>query len=660
MDYFIKLSDLRFIEIGSVFVFLHSINKKKVMQTFYSHPSRLVLIVFLCLSQQVLSQPFSHVFTHQLNAQWDRPLTTADLEEITLSGNRKQLLFNQKDGQTVPFTIADIDSLTFRYPDSTETKDRYQVFQLFITTADGKDVTSKEEYKDCYVSLNARGSFSDFSASAQIRGRGNSSFLWYDKKPFRLKLLEKHKILGLPKAKSWVLLANYRDVTDIMNTFVFEMGHFLGLPYTNHTRYVELFLNGDYRGVYQLTEQVQQNKNRVAVSDDRGILLSLDVDDGPGEQPLAEDNFWSKIYNMPACVKYPDDERFTPNTVDSVRQEFSILEQAIKDQDYERVKQLLDIPSFIKYLQIQEFVYNVELSAPRSIFLHKDGDGPWVMGPLWDFDAGYDFDWSNMTTGHTFFTDYRETVMGTNPLKRNGQYNYVPRFFTDLFGCREFVEQYKAHWAAVKDSIVAHSWDECMKYVANLRAAKSMEREDRRWTIVGKNFNTELEKMHQWLLNRCDYMTQLIENIPLPDETPVTTGKLCGTINVSTKMEWYKGYGQSNKVVVDKARVLSLMGLKESELQEQNLTIVPLMTDGSEGENHTNGVFGGWFDGNGNPGYYPQGHVYIEVFQDLWNWNCGLYQENCWDGNHTVTMQYKYPHQGTLLKVNVKVKFTII
>jgi hypothetical protein len=47
------------------------------------------------------------------------------------------------------------------------------------------------------------------------------------------------------------------------------------------------------------------------------------------------------------------------------------------------------------------------------------------------------------------------------------------------------------------------------------------------------------------------------------------------------------------------------------------------------------------------------------VFQDLWNWNCGLYQWNCYDDSHTVTMQYQYPHNGTLLKVNVKVAFTI-
>ena len=616
-----------------------------------------LLAALLALPLTSMAQKRLHIHSGNWSHHWDFPVVADSISDIEF--NTSRLLLHHTDGAIVPFSSEYVDSLTFSDEPASETKDHYQVFQLYVTTDDGSDVTSKDRYTDCHLSLNACGSFTSFSASGQIRGRGNSSLLWYDKKPFRLKLKQKHKMLGLAKAKSWVLLANYRDVTDVMNTFVFEAGHYVGLPYTNHTRYVELFLNGDYRGLYQLTEQVQQNKNRVAVSDERGILISLDVDDGPEASPMAGDNFTSKVFRMPVCVKYPDDECFTAGTVDSVRTVFAELEQAIKDKDYPRTQQLLDIPSFIKYLQLQELVYNVELSAPRSVYMHKDGDGPWVMGPLWDFDAGYDFDWSDMYTGHTYFADYRETVMGTNPLKRNGNYSYVPQLFTNLFGCPEFVEQYKAQWQAVKDSIVSHAWGECMKYVARLQQSGAIEREAARWPIRGKSFGIELQKMHRWLLNRADYLTELIANIPVPDAQPVTGGRLCGTVTASVTMEWDRGYQQDSKVNVDKSQVLQLMGIADDSFNEANLTIVPLMDDGSEGINGTNGVFGGWFDGDGNPGPYANGHVYIEVFQDLWNWSCGLYQEQCWDDEHTVTMQLQYPHDGTLLKVNVEVHFTI-
>ena len=610
--------------------------------------------VLPCQGQQQV-----HVYTADRSAQWDFPLIIDSIDHITVTDDEQQLLFNMRGDVTVPFSIPSIERVTVEPVSTDESKDHYKVFQLYITTNDGSDITSRDYYTDCHLSLNACGSFSNYSALGQIRGRGNSSFLWYDKKPYRLKLNDKHKLLGLEKAKSWVLLANYRDVTDLMNTFVFEAGQWLGLPYTNHTRYVELFVNGDYRGVYQLTEQVQQNKNRVAVSDDRGILLSLDVDDGPGEAPYAGDNFWSKVYRMPACVKYPDDERFTNNTVDSVKAVFADLEEAVRSKNYAAVEKLLDIPSFIKYLLLQEFVYNVELSAPRSIYMHKDGDGKWVMGPLWDFDGGYDFNWGNMYTGHTYFDSVYETVMGSDPLHRNGNYNYVPQFFTDLFACRQFVEQYKAQWEAVSDSIVSRNWAECMKYVEHLRQGP-MAREAQRWPVQGKDFETEVEKMHQWLLSRKRFMDDLIAAIPLPEEQgePMQE-RLCGTIPVSVTMQWDKGYDQTSRVKVSKTRVMGLMGLTYDTLDESKITIVPLNTDGSEGINGTNGVFGGWFDGENNPGPYANGHVYIEVFNDLWNWNCGLYQWQCWDDEHTVTMQYQYPNSYELLKVNVEVKFTI-
>lgn len=598
-----------------------------------------------------------HIHMNQLDALWDFPVITDSIEFFDVSDDQTQLQLHVHGDVVVPFSLEAIDSLTIEN-EPVETKDKYKVFQLFIATNDGSDIMSKDEYVPCQILLNACGSFSNYSASAGIRGRGNSSWLWYDKKPYRIKLDQKHKLLGLEKAKSWVLLANYRDVTDLMNTFVFEMGEWLGLPFTNHTRYVELFLNGDYCGVYQLTEQIQQNKNRVSISDDRGILLSLDVDDGPGEQPYADDNFYSKVYRMPAAVKYPKDEYATTHTVDSVKAEFAKLEQAIKLKDYAEVEQLLDIPSFIKYLQIQEFVYNVELSAPRSIYLHKDGDGKWFMGPLWDFDAGYDFDWGDMYRGHRFFDNYKETVMGTNPLKRNGNYNYVPQFFTDLFACPEFVKAYKEQWAAVKDSIVTRNWDECKKYYANL--VKPMSRDMERWPIHGYSFETEVEKMHQWLLNRCEFITNLIRNIPDPeDNKPVEGEKFCGTVSTDVVLNRWDGYDQDVEVHVDKAEVLGKMGLTEDQLKEANITIMPLMNDGSEGVNRTNGAFGGWFDENGEPYDWGHGHVYIEVFSDLWNWECGVHPDNCWDEAHTVVMQIQYPHEGTLLKVNVEVNFTI-
>ncbi len=394
---------------------------------------------------------------------------------------------------------------------------KYRVAKMTITTDDGLAVDSKDkkDYRACTIKIESDTTAWNYEGRGKIKGRGNSTWLWYPKKPYRIKLDEKAEILGLKEEKDWVLLANYRDPTHLMNTFVFEMGNGLGMPYTNHTRYVEVTLNGDYIGLYQLTEQVEQGKSRVNINSKKGWLLSLDVDDGPEEAPTAGDNFWSQVYRMPVCVKSPEAEDYaTPETLISDAQKaLGDLETVIHSHDYESLKKIVDVQSMIDYLLIQEYIYNVEIAAPRSIYIHKDkgDDALWTFGPLWDFDAGYDFDWGHMTTGHIFFTDYRETVLGTDPARHISNYDYVPSFFTDMWKSKEFVSDVKARWKQIRPRIISEFWAETKRYAD--AAAEAMECDAQRWPI-DKKYGTEINRMEKWLNSRAVFMDNIVSNYP--------------------------------------------------------------------------------------------------------------------------------------------------
>ncbi len=394
---------------------------------------------------------------------------------------------------------------------------KYRVAKFFIET-DGRqavDSKDKNDYRACTIKIESDTAVWNYEGRGRIRGRGNSTWLWYPKKPYRIKLDEKAAILGLDEEKDWVLLANYRDPTNLMNTFVFEMGQGLGMPYTNHTRFVEVTLNGDYIGLYQLTEQVEQGKNRVNINGKQGWLLALDVDDGPAEAPVAEDNFWSEIYRMPVCVKSPEVEDYaTPEALtDDARRALATLESTIHSHDYDALAKICDIPVMIDYLLIQEFVYNVEVAAPRSIFLFKDkgDDKKWTFGPLWDFDAGFDFDWGHMKTGHTFFSDYRETVLGTDPARHISNYDYTPSFFTDMWKSQKFVTDVKNRWKEISPRIMAEFWTEAKTYAE--AAAEAMERDAKRWPI-DKQPKTEINRMEKWLNSRTVYMDNIVKGYP--------------------------------------------------------------------------------------------------------------------------------------------------
>lgn len=387
-------------------------------------------------------------------------------------------------------------------------KEAFGVARMTISTQNTRVVDSRKNWVDCSISLESKQDKWNYSGTGRIRGRGNSTWLWYPKKPYRIELDKKEGLLGLQKEKDWVLLADYRDPTHLMNTFVFTMGQALEIPFTNHSRYVELTLNDNYAGLYMLTEQVEQGKNRVAIDSAAGILLSLDADDGPHLAPDANDNFWSSVYRMPVCVKHP--KKVTQNRLALIKNEFEILEKAIKNGDYHEVETLFDIETFIDYMIIQELVYNVEVAAPRSMYLHKDAGGRWTMGPLWDFDAGFDFDWSTMRTGHNYFKNHKELVLGTSPADHAGGY-VVPSFFTDLFRNRQFVAQYKARWFEIRDNIMSDYWETTMYYAEGF--AEAMERDAERWPI-GKNHDAEVQRMRLWLNSRVGYLSTIIENYP--------------------------------------------------------------------------------------------------------------------------------------------------
>ncbi len=386
----------------------------------------------------------------------------------------------------------------------------YELPKISINTQNLSSITSKEEYTNCNITIDGNKHYKDYSGTARIRGRGNSTWLWYDKKPYRIKLDEKSEILGLDANKDWVLLANYRDPTHLMNAISFRMSEYMGFKFTNHTRFVEVTLNGDYIGLYQLTEQIEVAKSRVDIDDNEGYLISLDLDDGPSLNPNGNDNFWSKVFSMPVCVKSPKDR--TTQQLEVIKTDFAALETAINSYNYEAVDKLLDIQSFIDYLIIQEITYNVELAAPRSVFMYKDKDGKYFMGPVWDFDAGFDFDWNTMYTGHHYFASYKELVLGTDPASQIGGYK-VPLFFTRMFKNATFTAQYKERWNKISVGLL----DEIINYTDKtaIETAGAMERDLERWPI-NKYYVTEIEKLKNWLTQRFGYLTTVTKNIPDP------------------------------------------------------------------------------------------------------------------------------------------------
>lgn len=132
---------------------------------------------------------------------------------------------------------------------------------LFINTDGGVSITSKENYVNAKYYLDPMGSenmqaigSAQAPLDMQIRGRGNYTWVGFDKKPYRIKLADKQPLAGLNKSKHFALLAHADDNYGFMRNIVgFQLSRMIGMPWTPADTPVEVVLNGDYIGLYFLT-----------------------------------------------------------------------------------------------------------------------------------------------------------------------------------------------------------------------------------------------------------------------------------------------------------------------------------------------------------------------------------------------------------------------
>jgi len=247
---------------------------------------------------------------------------------------------------------------------------------LRIEIEDGHTPSRRKE-RDALITL------AGIRYQARIKVRGSSS-AHYPKKQFALKLRagaskREAGLLGMAEASSWVLASPYADKTLIKNVLGLAQARQL-FPYAPQTRWVELILNGDYHGVYTLTEKIERGRHKVDVPpiENGGFILNVDA----GDSPYVESDQGTRY-----TLVYPEgdgDEEFSPRTMSWLRKWLSAFEASLSTDDYTRY---VHSQSFIDYFLQQELWKNID-AFRKSMYLYKGADHKLHMGPSWDFDLG--------------------------------------------------------------------------------------------------------------------------------------------------------------------------------------------------------------------------------------------------------------------------------
>lgn len=231
----------------------------------------------------------------------------------------------------------------------------------------------------------ADGKLETMAVVDSLKGRGNSTWQWNEKKPYSLRLNEEKDLLGMGAASKWVLLADAFDLSGLKNKLSYDLARNAGMPYTPDCQWVELYLNGEYAGLYLLSERNEIHPNRVDLPEDASFLVSWE-----SERRLIEQDY-----------PYVKTERGTAIRVhqssfelETVQQMWQSVENAIFAEDGidpitgKHLWELIDMDSWAELFLLDEILADYDGGKISKFFYYKEenGVGKIYGGPVWDKD----------------------------------------------------------------------------------------------------------------------------------------------------------------------------------------------------------------------------------------------------------------------------------
>ena len=302
-----------------------------------------------------------------------------------------------------------------------------------MTTLNGQAVDSKEEYVSAMIDVFNCGDEYRLTAPGGIRVRGNSTAKQYEHKPFRIKFIEKQNMLGLHDGrayKSWVLLRTGGSLTGDYLAFKLAKTIFAGEYYSSDCTFVNLYINGEYWGVYVLCEQNQAARGRIQVYEpgkgetrtDIGYVLELDnyaSDEHPyfriEEIPEVTDitgvtkELLGRNYSIKSDVRSDEQIEFIRRYLTGV---FTILYRAavsgepmmlddelqvvsaegVYETGFDAVNAVMDLESLANMVILEELVHNYDVGA-GSFFMAVDFSAESIY-PQLTFLAPWDHSWA--------------------------------------------------------------------------------------------------------------------------------------------------------------------------------------------------------------------------------------------------------------------------
>lgn len=450
----------------------------------------------------------------------------------------------------------------------------------------------------------------------EIRGQTSQSF---PMKSYSLELRDAlgksvdKSLFGLPKESDWVLYAPYTDKTLMRNVLAYQMSRDLG-HWSAHCKFVEVVINGDYKGIYVFMERIKRNAGRVnvpkmAITDTvgnaltGGYIFSLDK----------EPNGWFSKFTPPNSVNgkarqfsyvYPKIADIVPAQKAYIQSYVDSFEAALASPKFQDplvgVRQYANLKSFIDYFIVNEVSRNVD-GYRLSTFLYKDRnstDKRIVAGPVWDYDLAF------RNADYCSGSDIRGWAYNFNSVCPGDGAGLIPFWWSRLMVDSAFVGELRCSWKQARQSKISTARMNFMVDSISTFLDEAQKRHFARWPVLGiyvwpnpnpipKTYAEEITVLKSWIGGRLEWIDEYI-----PD------AGACAD---------YTALKGSMAVSVYPNPLVSGSSLKITSKLDQNITIRVVDQLGRVIETRTESILRGINTVSINSSQWPSGVYFLDV-----------------------------------------------
>jgi len=349
----------------------------------------------------------------------------------------------------------------------------------------------------------------------EVRGRTSSGF---PKKSYNVEVRDDAgadldvPLLGLPPESDWVLHGPYTDKTFLRNLLTYSLGAQMG-RWQPRTRLTEVFVDGQYQGVYIVIEKIKRGPDRVDIAAPAPSAADGDLSGGYifKREGVGEGTGWTSDAGIVWDYHYPRAAEVTTGQANYLEDWVDDFESVILGPDFAQYPAWIDLDSWVDFAILQELTRNID-GYKKSSYYWKESDaagGLLHAGPLWDF---------NISFGNVDYCDGWETAGFVYETNWCFSYpdNYTPWWESLLMEDPTFVAALRCRWDDLRLDVLSSANIEAVLAEQTALLVLAEPRDHALWPTlgvdlwpnyyVGDTYEDELAYLHAWIELRLDWL----------------------------------------------------------------------------------------------------------------------------------------------------------